>query len=75
MCRGNSTKTPINLADGILVAAGLLVEEGEFPFEANDGWQNDAILYENSTNGTNNPTKLKGRIKRAKELLQGDEVK
>lgn len=75
ICRGNSTKTPINLADGILVAAGILIEEGEFPFEPKSNWQNDSILYENSTNGTNNPTKLKGRIKRAKELLQGDDVK
>ena len=73
--RGNGNTTPVNLAEGILVAAGKLIEENNSAsFEPKEGWMDDNILYENSTNGTNAESKLKGRIERSMELLKGEEV-
>ncbi|WP_251964289.1 DUF262 domain-containing protein [Salinibacter ruber] len=67
--------TPISLLEGVLVAAGELVEDDDLPFTPNSGWLDDAELYENTTRGTNAKRKLKGRIRRSKELLRGAEVK
>lgn len=66
--------TPINLAEGILVAALELTEAGVSDFTPKDGWTADKILTSASTGGTNTNSALRTRIDRAKELLQGAEI-
>jgi hypothetical protein len=61
--------------EGILVAAGELVESDNLPFSPNEGWMDDEELLKHTDRGTNARKKLFGRIERSKDLLKGAEVK
>lgn len=63
--------TPLNQLEAILVAAGELVGAGKKLKQPPKNWLNDSELVKFSTKGTNTPTALEGRIRRAKELLLG----
>ncbi len=68
--------TPINQLEAVLVAAAELVrEDKQKAFTPQEDWLNDADLVYFSTKGTNTRTMLNGRINRAKELLQGADLK
>lgn len=73
--RRNVNWTPINQLEAVLVAAAELVREDQQEFTPQEDWLNDAELVYFSTKGTNTRTMLNGRINRAKELLQGAELK
>ncbi len=73
--RESGNITPISLLEGILVAAGELVESDNLPFSPNEGWMDDEELLKHTDRGTNARKKLFGRIERSKDLLKGAEVK
>lgn len=73
--RRNVNWTPINQLEAVLVAAAELVREDKQTFTPQEDWLNDAELVYFSTKGTNTRTMLNGRINRAKELLQGADIK
>jgi uncharacterized protein with ParB-like and HNH nuclease domain len=73
--RRNVNWTPINQLEAVLVATAELVREGCNVLSPKEDWLNDTDLVNFSTGGTNTRTMLNGRIKRAKELLSGAEVK
>ena len=63
--------TPQNQLEGVMVAAGRLVQSGVTKFKPKKGWLDDATLVEHSTKGTNTTRALNGRVGRAEELLNG----
>ncbi|GHG10226.1 hypothetical protein GCM10017783_23360 [Deinococcus piscis] len=66
--------TPVNLAEGVIIAAMDLVEDGYTNFTPKDNWLSDKVLIKFSTGGTNTNKALLSRISRAKELLMGGEI-
>jgi hypothetical protein len=63
--------TPLNQFEGVMVGiADLLLRDKEI-IPPPENWLNDPELKEHSTGGTNTPKKLRGRIRRAKELFSG----
>lgn len=62
--------TPLNQLEAILVgAAEILRSNGEIKQSSKD-WLNDTELVRFSTKGTNTPSMLKGRVERARKLLE-----
>ena len=66
----NYSVTPLNLAEGVLIAA-LELSRQRKKLIPKAGWLKDAQLLKFSTGGTNTKKSLFGRIDRARELLLG----
>lgn len=63
--------SPINLVEAVLVGGAELLKEGETTFNPKRDWLNDRSLTRMSSAGSNTPSYLKGRIDRARDLLNG----
>lgn len=68
----NYSVTPLNLAEGVLIAA-LELSRQRKKLVPKPGWLKDRKLLAFSTGGTNTKKSLFGRIDRARELLLGED--
>lgn len=68
--RSNTSITPQNELEAVMVAAAEIIQEYGRLREPGDSWLDDPRLVRASTGATNTRGKLRDRIDRAKELLQ-----
>lgn len=71
--RANTSVTPQNELEAILVGAAEVLEEYGHLGTPPSGWLDDEALVEASTGATNTRKKLKDRLNRARELLTPDQ--
>lgn len=69
--RPRYSNTPLVQFEGILVAVAEIQQTESSDLTPREGWLDDAELAKHSTKGTNTRSALRGRIARAKALLQG----
>jgi hypothetical protein len=69
--RKNTSVTPINLLEGVMVGAAEVIRRGQRLEISRSNWLDDGQLSWASTAGTNTPSRLEARITRAAELLSG----
>lgn len=63
------TVTPINQLEAVLIGIGRVIRSGKKLVKPPNGWENDEVLVEASTKGTNSRSMLFRRIERAEELF------
>jgi hypothetical protein len=69
--RRNSGVTPLNQLEAVMVAIAHIILSNAPLVDPPNDWLNDEELVKNSSEGTNSPSSLRGRIGRAIELFSG----
>lgn len=71
--RDRVSTTPLNQLEAVLIGISLIYRAGKSPVRPPDGWQNDDVLVQASTKGTNSRSMLTRRVTRAQQLFSGNE--
>lgn len=74
LLRSSYHVTPLNQFEAVLVATAEILE-AKTQIAPQEGWLEDAELVAHSTRATNTRASLAGRLKRARDLLEGAAVK
>ncbi|WP_345415639.1 DUF262 domain-containing protein [Pseudonocardia xishanensis] len=70
--RERVSTTPLNQLEAVLIGIAKVYSSGATPVRPASGWENDKVLVDASTKGTNSRSMLTKRVGRARDLFSGE---